>query len=405
MASDDEAPRTVKALLAEVKDSSELMVDLAYAAVFFEDVELASEVRALEEQMFDHIFRLRELCILSARSPEDAHHMSGVLGVASAAENVADAAADIADVVITGLRIPAELRRDLKHADEVVSRLQVHEGTPVAGQSLRALSLPSAMGIWVIAIRRDRIWNFDPKADDVISSGDALLVRGPEDGIAKARQTVGALAIEPPEVAESGMEGLEEAVDLLVELKNAAEAAVGLGYSSLLFNDQALALEVSQLESRSDQIHEQFEAWVLRVAASGARLEDLRGLLHLGQASERIFDAAREMTRLVEKGEELHPVVAAALVESDEVGYEATLAPNSTADGKSIRELTIESATGMFVLAIQRGNRWTYRPSAKYTFQAGDRIIAVGPVEGGELLDELFGADRYRDEEDRSEHR
>lgn len=402
MAPDDETPRTVKALLAEVKDSSELMVDLAYAAVFFEDPELAEEVRTLEEQMFDHIFKLRELCILSARSPEDAHHMSGVLGVASAAENVADAAADIAEVILSGLGIPDELRRDLKHADEVVARLNVHEGSAAATQSLRDLNLPSEMGIWVMAVRRERMWNFDPKADDVISPGDILLVRGPEDGIAAARQSVGALATEPPEVAESGLEGMEEAVDLLVELKNAAEAAVGLGYSSLLFNDRALALEVSNLESRSDQIHEQFETWVLRGARGGGSIDELRGLLHLGQASERIFDAAQEMTRLVEKGEDLHPVVAAALVESDEVGYEATVATNSTADGKSIKELTIEAATGMFVLAVQRGNRWTYRPSAKFAFQAGDRVIAVGPVDGGESLDVLFGADRFGDEEERA---
>ena len=36
-----EGRSTVKGLLAEIKDSSELMVDLAYAAVFFSDEELA----------------------------------------------------------------------------------------------------------------------------------------------------------------------------------------------------------------------------------------------------------------------------------------------------------------------------------------------------------------------------
>ena len=38
---EDEGPRTVKDLLREIKDSSELMVDLAYAAVFFNDADLA----------------------------------------------------------------------------------------------------------------------------------------------------------------------------------------------------------------------------------------------------------------------------------------------------------------------------------------------------------------------------
>ena len=41
---DDQPPHTVKDLLVELKDASELMVDLAYAAVFFNDEKLADEV-------------------------------------------------------------------------------------------------------------------------------------------------------------------------------------------------------------------------------------------------------------------------------------------------------------------------------------------------------------------------
>ena len=387
-------PTTVKSLLADVKDSSELMVDLAYAAVFFEDEELAEEVRALEEQMYDRLFRLRELCILAARSPEDAHHMAGVLGIASAVENIADAASDIAEVVVSGLGIPPELRRDLKHADEVVARVEVREEASGSNQSLRSLSLPSEMGIWVIAARREREWNFNPHADHVVSPGEVLLIRGPEDSIEQARLALGATEREPAEVAESGLEGLEQAVDLLVELKNSAEAAVGLAYSALLFNDRALALEVSQLEARSDDIHEEFETWALKSAKAASTPEDLRGLIHLAQASERMFDAAREMTRVVEKGEGLHPVVAAALVESDEVGHEAIIGAKSVGVSRSIKDLKIESATGMFVLAVQRGRRWTYRPSPAFVFAADDRVISVGPDEGGEKLDALFAVER-----------
>jgi uncharacterized protein with PhoU and TrkA domain len=107
-----------------------------------------------------------------------------------------------------------------------------------------------------------------------------------------------------------------------------------------------------------------------------------------------IFDSAREMTRLVEKGEELHPVIAAALVESDEVGFETVVQRSSPADQKTIKELRIETETGMFVLAIQRGRRWTYRPKATFQLEALDRIIAIGPAEGADELDELVGMRR-----------
>ena len=42
----DEQPNNVKELLVELKDASELMVDLAYAAVFFNEDKLAREVDA-----------------------------------------------------------------------------------------------------------------------------------------------------------------------------------------------------------------------------------------------------------------------------------------------------------------------------------------------------------------------
>src|ERR671915_223717 len=138
----DDGPRTVKEFLAEIKDSSELMVDLAYAAVFFSDEALAREVGRLEERMFGHLHELRKLAILAARSPEDAEHMAGVLEIASAVEKIADAAEDIARVVASGLGILDDLKRDLRYADEIVSRIKVREGSTAVGRSLRDLALP-----------------------------------------------------------------------------------------------------------------------------------------------------------------------------------------------------------------------------------------------------------------------
>jgi uncharacterized protein with PhoU and TrkA domain len=395
MGDQGEGRSTVKELLAVIKDSSELMVDLAYASVFFSDTDLAKEVGRLEDRMFEDLRDLRKLTILAARSPEDAEHMSGVLEIASAVEKIADAAEDIAHVVSSGLGILDDLRKDLRHADEIVSRVKVREGSSAIGQSLRELALPVEIGMWVIATRRGGDWDLDPGADYVIAENDALLVKGPEDGVQLARELMGAPPLpDAPEGPEIPFSDLDRAVDLLIEMKNSAEVAVGLAYSSLLFNDQALAAEVANLETRSDAVHDELESWVLRSSLEARNTDDLRGLLHLAHASEMIFDSAREMTRLVEAGEELHPVIAAALVESDEVGHETVVGPGSAADGRSIKELSIETETGMFVLAVQRGRRWTYRPKPRFVLASGDRVIALGPPEGGEELDALVGMER-----------
>jgi uncharacterized protein with PhoU and TrkA domain len=46
----------------------------------------------------------------------------------------------------------------------------------------------------------------------------------------------------------------------------------------------------------------------------------------------------------------------------------------------------------MFVLAVQRGRRWTYRPRPRFTLQAGDRVISIGPEDGIGELEALVGA-------------
>ncbi len=384
----DEQPKSVKDLLVEAKDASELMVDLAYAAVFFDDEKLAREVERLEERMDGHLRRLREVAMLAARSPEDAEGMAGVLWIADAVEKIGDAASDIARVVEARLGIPDALRRDLRHADEMTARVKVRESAAVIGRSLRELSLPTETGMWVMAIRSGIEWQFDPGPDDVLSEGDVLLVRGPEEGVALLRELAAASPMPaPPDEDLPPLSELDRAVDLLIELKDLSEAAVGMAYSSILFNNRALAAEVGALEARSDILHDELESWVLRAAPEARNVDDLRGLLRLGSASESMCDAARDLTWYVERGEPLHPVIQLALEETEETSAETVVDAGTPADGRSLKELRLETETGMFVLAVQRGPRWIYRPRGTFVLRAGDRIIAVGPEEGAEALE------------------
>jgi uncharacterized protein with PhoU and TrkA domain len=387
--SDDE-PRNVKELLVEAKDVSELMIDLAYAAVFFNDDKMAAEVEVLETRLDGYLWRLREISMLAARSPEDAEGMGGVLHIAGAIEKIGQAASDIARVVHAKLGIPDALRPDLRHADEIVGRVRVRDGASSVGRSLRDLLLPSETGMWVMAIRRGDQWEFDPQADSVLSEGDVLLFQGPEEGVNLIRAVAGAPPLpEAPEVEGPALNELDRAVDILIEMKNAAEVAVGLAYSALLFKDPALAAEVATLEARSDILHDELESWVLKAAPEARNTDELRGLLRLGYASETIFDAARDMTWLIEHGEELHPVVQMALEETEEVAAETVVEAGSRAEGQSLKQLQLETETGMFVLAVQRGRRWIYRPRPRFELEAGDRVISIGPEEGVAELETL----------------
>ena len=394
----DERPRTLKAMLAEAKDTSELMVDLAYAALYFGDHDMAEEVFDLHDNLAALQHDMRAVCVMAARSPRDADAMASVLQVIGAIERMATAAVDIARIVTRRLGIPRALVADLSAAEEVSHRVAVREGSHIAHRPLSALELPTRAGMRVVAIRRGRQWITDVDGDEVLVPGDVLFLQGAREGIPVLRALVNAPEWEPP-APDGTLTELDRAIDVLVEMKNISEVAVGLAYSALVLQDQGLAAEVNHLEDRLDQMGERLEAWVLRAAAEQADPSPLRGLLHLSGAAEEIGDAAQQMVWLIEQDEELHPILALALGDADEVVVRVPVAEGAPVDGHTLADLRLETETGFYLLAIRRGGRYFYRPRSDVVLAAGDELIATGPDEGHALLAELCGYRLVADDE------
>ena len=379
-------------MLSEAKDTSELMVDLGYASLFFADTRMADEVTELEERLTELVHEMREVCVLAARSKHDAEQMSSVLHVVSAIERIGNAAVDVSRIVLHRLGIPPTLVADLAAAEEVSHRVRIREGSALAGRSLADVELPMEVGMRVVAIRRGREWLFDPDSEDLLLADDVVILRGGREGIAEVRELAGAPEWRPAAVEEQpAITDLDRAVDVLVEMKNLSEAAVGLAYSALLLRDVGLAAQVSQLEDRLDEMREQLELWVLRAAAETVDPSGLRGLLHLGAASEEVGDAAQQLVWLVEAEEEMHPVLDVALGDTDDVVVQYPIAAGSALDGAVMSGTQLGEDTGFHLLAIRRGGRYLYRPRGRVTLEAGDEVLASGPRDGREALAEQCG--------------
>jgi uncharacterized protein with PhoU and TrkA domain len=306
---------------------------------------------------------------------------------------MANAAVGISRIVTKRLGIPAALVADLASAEEISHRVRVRADSPIAHRTLADVELPTEVGMRVVAMRRGKEWIIDPDGDEMLLPDDVLILRGPPEGIAELRVLAGAPEWRAPGTDEDPtiITDLDRAVDVLVEMKNVSEVAIGLAYSALLFNDQSLAAEVSALEDRLDEMRERLEVWVLRGAAEQVEPSALRGLLHLGGAAEELGDAAQQMVWLVEEGEEMHPVLAIALGVSDEVIARVPVSEGSFLEGRTLAELQLELETGFYLLAIRRAGRYVYRPRGPVALHAGDELIAIGPEEGRERLAELGG--------------
>ena len=93
-------PVSVRDALTEMKDLSEIMIDLAYSAALFHNHDLAEEVLELEKRVDYLAYIVNMNVMLAARDAEDAESLVGISTVAFATDEISDAAADIASLVL-----------------------------------------------------------------------------------------------------------------------------------------------------------------------------------------------------------------------------------------------------------------------------------------------------------------
>ncbi|GAA0648251.1 potassium channel family protein [Salarchaeum japonicum] len=388
-------PASVKALLAEMKDTAELLIDLSYSAVLHGSDDVAQEVLALEERMDVLQMRARMSVMLAARNPEEVESLAPVLGITGAAEKVSDAAGDIAKVVLEDIGLPEAIRAALPEAVETLVRAELAADSAYAGRTFADVNLETETGVRVIAVRRGGDWLLNPDRETAFEAGDVLLLRGPEETIGDVVEAATGEPYAPPAPAEPDITDLERAVDSLVLMKNMSELAVDLAYGSVLFDSAEIAEEVVELEAEVDALKSRFEAWTLRAAADVPDPVRLRGLMHLATATEVISDAALEISEGVLRGLDTHVVVQEAVEESDEVIVRQTVEADSALDGATLGERAVKTETGMRVIAVRRpdtDDEWVVQPGPDTDLRAGDVLLAKGTRAGAERLDALASA-------------
>jgi len=175
-------PTTVRELLTEMKDISELIIDLAYSAVLFDSDEIAEEVKYLDVRMDRLNYDIRMMTMMAARTKEDAEQLAGILQVAEAAESISNAAGDIANLLALKEKTRPILPKILSKADEKLFRVEVSSKSEACNQKIGDLKVESETGMRIIAIRRGECRIYNPGSDTNLQAGDWLIVRGTDEG-------------------------------------------------------------------------------------------------------------------------------------------------------------------------------------------------------------------------------
>ena len=165
----------------ELKDTSELMMDMAYSSLLLNSKELAEDVQELEEHV-DKLHTDFELLVLSSGfKPEEAKSFLGLIRLGVVTEKMADAAAEIAEVVLRGIKPHPVLKLAIEEAEETVTYVQVTENSMFVDKTLREVHIPEETGMWVLVIRRGDRW-IRPKPSTILNAGDVIMTAGYAEG-------------------------------------------------------------------------------------------------------------------------------------------------------------------------------------------------------------------------------
>jgi uncharacterized protein with PhoU and TrkA domain len=184
-------PISVRDLLVEMKDLSELMIDLAYSAALFNSRPLAEEVIEMERRVDNLAYLLDMSAMLAARNAKDAEALVAVAVVAGAADKISDAAGDIAGIVLREIGIHPIVREAFERVEEHLTRTEIQKGSVWANKTLHELELAPKMGVDIIAIRRGKDIIINPQKHELVLEGDIVVARGAPLGIEEFERLAG----------------------------------------------------------------------------------------------------------------------------------------------------------------------------------------------------------------------
>lgn len=199
----DHIGMTVRELLTEMKDLSEVIVDLAYASLMYNSESMAEKVQELEEDMDDLKFAIRFKVLMSSRTKDDAKQLSGLLQVASAADRISDAAAEMVNLLNVPLAKRPFVSAMLYESDEKIRATKIKPDSTMVGYTAEQLAVEACTGCKIIALKNRHGWIYDPEPDIKIRAGDDIIVRGTEDGYCRLVEFAsGKIPWEFPEISE-----------------------------------------------------------------------------------------------------------------------------------------------------------------------------------------------------------
>lgn len=164
----------IKENLLSMKDMTELMLDLAYSAVFLKDKQIAARVREmhkeiamLEDSTLKMLFRVKE--------PEEDRMF--IIDLTGSIKDVSNAAVHIAELAEGKVTHPI-VKDILSESSRTVITSRISPKSPYANKTIEESRIRTNTRASIIGIKRDGSWLFRIDKSTKLLAGDEVIAVG-----------------------------------------------------------------------------------------------------------------------------------------------------------------------------------------------------------------------------------
>lgn len=171
----------IATMLAQLKDLSEMMVELSYSSLLYGSEDVAEFVLEMSSSM-EILHTDFEMAVLELG---DRHPVKGLLGLirlGEAAMGFAEAATMMANIVKKGVRAHPIVQVALERAEETILSSTITKDSAISGKMLSEIGLEDDIGMRIIAVKRNNDWTFNPSDSFTLHPKDLIIARGYAEG-------------------------------------------------------------------------------------------------------------------------------------------------------------------------------------------------------------------------------
>lgn len=181
----------IKKEYVQITDISETMIELALAALFFNNYELAEDILEMEELMDGLNITFEKDMLELAGEVENPRDLAGILRIVFSCELIADAAANIAENIIKGFKAHRIFQQAIEETEEIVVRETLSDESFFKGKTYSQLQDKRyKRGFHIIALKRHDKWIYSFKNEFVLKKGDLIIGLGPKETVDQWRRCV-----------------------------------------------------------------------------------------------------------------------------------------------------------------------------------------------------------------------